>query len=1139
MAFFSSQADAAAGPRVSVLVRSMDRPSLDAVLDAIARQRCDGIEVIVVAACGPGHRRLPDRCGPFPLRLVTPPAPLARPAAANAALEHAGGQWLLFLDDDDSIDDNHVARLLTALQADASHGVAYAGVRLVDAQGRSRGVLDEPFDSARLWLANYLPIHAVMFSRGFVDAGLRFDASLPVYEDWDFWRQLAQHGPFLHVAGISATYRLVGDSGLSQEGDPAQVRRWREDVYRKWLPQLDSAGLERLAAAAEHLRGDARAATAAMRRAQGEFESKRIEALGLHAQLDNAKQARAAADRRHADAQAETGRALAALEEARADLGAVRSALEASRAALEDTRAALASERAEAAALRRHAEALQTQLQSALATYGLLEQGYHQVTTSLSWRLTSPLRWTRGWTDPARRNEAARRLLRGTARRLPVSPRARQMVKVRLASSPWGAPLLGWLAPTAAVPDTPANATPPTPALDKEAVRAEAEQDLGAFLARGERLVFVASAQPRVSVVVVLYNQAGLSLLCLQALAELRDPGLELIIVDNASSDRMPQLLARVDGAQVLRQSTNLGFLRAVNLAAAQARGKYLLLLNNDAVVFPETIARAAARLDAEPDAGAVGGPILLWDGRLQEAGSIVWNDGSCLGYGRGDSPDAGPYRYLRDVDYCSGAFLMVRRALFERLGRFDDVFAPAYYEESDFCVRLWEAGHRIVYDPSVRVRHFEFASDAGSGRALALQVRNRERFVARHPDFLAARPAPAPAHLLLARERLAPGTRRVLFIDDRVPLPWLGQGYPRAASFVRSLIDAGAAVTHYPLQFPHEDWEDVYQALPERCEVMLDHGLARIATFLEARAGLYDTIVVSRPHNMEVIDAIRARQPAWFEGCRVVYDAEALFSLRDIEKARVLGTAPPEEEQHRMIDAEMALARNADGIVTVSEAEARHFRAAGHAHVHVLGHAIEPCPTTNDFGLRRGFLFVGAIGADDTPNTDSLLWFVRQCWPEIVRALGDKARLDIVGPCDSESVRALASASVRVHGRVADLAPFFEHARVFIVPTRFAAGIPHKAHEAAARGLPMVVSPLIAGQLGWQDCVAVGATPAQFGEACVRMHQDAAQWRACRAALLRAVVQDCSPAAFTAAVARAVGLACDDPVQRPLDIAA
>ncbi len=656
-------------------------------------------------------------------------------------------------------------------------------------------------------------------------------------------------------------------------------------------------------------------------------------------------------------------------------------------------------------------------------------------------------------------------------------------------------------------------------------MRAEAEAALTVFLSGDQRLSLRNTpGEPQVSVIVVLYNQAGLSLLCLQALAASRGATFETLVVDNASSDRMPQLLERLDGATLLRQSENLGFLRAVNLAAAQATGKYLLLLNNDAVVEPDTLAHAIDRLEREQDVGAVGGPILLWDGRLQEAGSIVWRDGSCQGYGRGDAPDAPAYRFVRDVDYCSGAFLMVRRALFERLGGFDDVYAPAYYEETDFCVRLWEAGQRIVFDPKVRVKHFEFASDEGSGRAIELQTRNRAHFVERHPAFLARRPWPGAEAVLTARQRLREGARRVLFVDDRVPLPWLGQGYPRAASFVAAIVDSGHFVTHYPLQFPHEDSADVALALPPGCEVMLDLGLVGLAGFLAERTGFYDVLVVSRPHNMEVISALRRKRPGLFKGLRIVYDAEALFSIRDITKAEVLGRALPAAEQQRLIDAELALARTADCIVTVSRAEADHYQRAGHREVHVLGHSIDAQPGQPDFAARRGFLFVGAIQTDDSPNGDSLLWFLREVWPQLLAALGDDAQLDIVGTCDSPAVRALASPRIRIHGRVMDVAPSFERARVFLVPTRYAAGIPHKAHEAAARGLPMVVTPLIAQQLGWGDDVACGPDATGFAQQCLRLHRDEPAWRRARNVQLERIRQDCGHSDFVRVTQEVVG---------------
>jgi len=1084
-------------PLVSVLIRSMNRDSLAEALAAVAQQRYEAIEVVVVNASGQPHRPLGTHCGRFALRLAEPGRPLARAAAANLALDHARGEWLMFLDDDDLIDADHVQRLRDALAQAPDHAVAYTGVRVLGADGALQVVMDEPFDGLRFWLANYLPIHAVLFARRLLGPQQRFDEAMTVYEDWDFWFRLARTNAFLHVPGASASYRLIGHSGLSAQRDEATTHRARLAFYRKWRPALDDRTLEALLTQAELARGRARDASRAAELARSRARE------AIHA----AEQAQAAA----------------------AQVEAAQHKLQGELAAAGLARAALQRRLARVQALRRGRQAqaqvreqgLAAQMQAADQERQRLAQLLHAMTHTLSWRVTAPLRELRR----AAANPGG--LARRAVRALPLAQATRQRIKVRLATQPWGAPLLRWLVtpPPAATPA--ARAAPPAvpPPLDKEAVRGEAEAALTRFLASGERLRYAnPTGTPRVSIIVVLFNQAGLSLLCLQALARLRSPSSQLIIVDNASSDRVPQLLERIDGAIIRREADNLGFVRAVNRAAADATGDYLLLLNNDAVVFDDTLARAAARLDAEPDAGAVGGPILLWDGRLQEAGSIIWRDGSCLGYGRGESPDAGPYRYLRDVDYCSGAFLMTRRALFESLGRFDDRYAPAYYEESDYCVRVLETGHRIVCDPAVRVKHFEFASDVGSGRALALQTRNREIFVQRHAGFLARQQAPDIAHLLHARERLPQGARRILFVDDRVPLPWLGQGYPRACRFVQALVASGDFVTHYPLQFPHEDWVEVYGALPERVEVMLDQGLAGIAGFLQARAGFYDVMVVSRPHNMDVIAALRERHPEWFQGLRIVYDAEALFSLREIAKAEVLGRPLPPAEQQRAITAEMALARGADAIVTVSDLEAGHYRAAGHADVQVLGHAIETRPGANPFALRRGFLFVGALPADDTPNADSMLWFVREVWPQVVAELGSQAVLDIVGACESPAVRALASDSVHVRGRLPDLHAAFDAARVFIVPTRYAAGIPHKAHEAAAAGLPMVVSPLIAGQLGWSEEVLVAATPTDFARACVRLYRDEMLWQTQREHLLRAVQRDCSEAAFDAALQRIVG---------------
>jgi len=272
----------------------------------------------------------------------------------------------------------------------------------------------------------------------------------------------------------------------------------------------------------------------------------------------------------------------------------------------------------------------------------------------------------------------------------------------------------------------------------KARVARQARGALAEFLAANSRLVAPpVAAEVDLSVVIVIWDQPHFVLRCLRALLDQRGPSIQIILVDNDSAAKTTALLDRLDGFTVLRNASNLGFLRACNQGARHARGRSLLLLNSDAFVHEDALANALAVLDSEPNAGAVGGRLILPSGQLQEAGCVVWSDGTTSGLGRGLAPDADIAMVRRDVDYCSGAFLMTPRRLWEELGGFDDAYAPAYYEEADYCMRLRQAGYRVVFEPSVLVDHYEYGSQRKSGDALRISLRNLKIFQERHADSL------------------------------------------------------------------------------------------------------------------------------------------------------------------------------------------------------------------------------------------------------------------------------------------------------------------------------------------------------------------------------------------------------------------
>jgi GT2 family glycosyltransferase/glycosyltransferase involved in cell wall biosynthesis len=640
-------------------------------------------------------------------------------------------------------------------------------------------------------------------------------------------------------------------------------------------------------------------------------------------------------------------------------------------------------------------------------------------------------------------------------------------------------------------------------------------QRLALFLASGDRLTFPKSESADVSVIIVLFNQAHFTLHALRAVLSQTQVKVEVILVDNSSMDETSELLEQLDNVCIVRNQDNVGFLTGVNQGAAKATGRAILLLNSDAFPRANALSVALRTLDSDANIGAVGGRILLPSGELQEAGSIIWNDASTLGYGRGLPAEAGEAMFRREVDYCSGAFLMTHRAVFERLGGFDHFYSPAYYEEADYCLRLWQAGLRVVYEPSAVVDHYEYGSQTRYGDAKSLCLRNRKRLRLRHAATLMLRHLPpSEVNVLFARDH-ARSRRRLLVIDNEVPFTWLGSGYPRMSKLLNEAVAEGWSVTLYPVFLKDIDWRAVHAELSAEIEICNGRGGPGMASFLCERKGYYDAVIISRPHNMALFREAVRHQPEVVAGARLIYDAEALFASRAIRQAELRGSPLPADEADALIDQELELTSGVDAVATVTVSEARLFHARQAAPVYVLGYAPRVVSDTPDFSQRTKFLFMGRLLEKNSSNYEGLSWFIRTVWPTIYTTLG-QVTLTVVGALHPEPSELIAP-GVALLGVVEDVHQLFFQARVFVAPVRFAAGVPIKILDATAAGLPSITTGLMATLLNWEPGIDLEATddPIEMAKAAIALYSDPTRWKVVRAAALIRLAREHSEIAF------------------------
>jgi len=605
-------------------------------------------------------------------------------------------------------------------------------------------------------------------------------------------------------------------------------------------------------------------------------------------------------------------------------------------------------------------------------------------------------------------------------------------------------------------------------------------------------MAFPHAENPLVSIIIPVHNEWAYTFPCLYSiLKNSGDVDYEVILADDASTDGTRGASRIVKNLKVMRNEENLGFLKNCNKAAGTARGKYILFLNNDTNVQKDWLRHLVETCERDERAGMVGAKLIYLDGKLQEAGGIVWKDGSAWNYGRGQNPMMPEYSYLKEADYVSGAGIMIRKSLWDGIGGFDERYSPAYSEDSDLAFEVRKRGYKVLFQPASVIVHFEGKShgtDVTSG-IKQYQVINQQKFIAKWGEVLEREQLEPGEDVFRARDR-SRGKKTMLVIDHYVPEFDRDAGSRTVFQYLRLFVEMGLNV-----KFIGDDFHrrEPYAGILEQMgiETLLGpYYREKWRDWIKKNARCLDYVLLSRPDvAIKYLDFIKKHTRA-----KIIYYGHDLHYVRELRRYESEGDRKALKASRKWKELEFKVVGGSDVVLTLSEVE-KGLMEKEFPSKEVATFPVFICDSVpgggTDFKEREGLLFVA--GFAHTPNVDGILWFAKNIFPAVLEKIPEM-KLYIVGGNPPEAVSSLASSNIIIKGYLSDheLLDLYGRVKIVVIPLRYGAGVKGKTIEAMYYGTPIVSTRIgTEGLANLESIIRPRDTGAEFAEEIIRIYGD------------------------------------------------